>query len=79
MTDRSSEQLDGGRWANAQREDHNAPFGRRMVSSECGYWSERRLVQVRSRFRSRGLCRYADGAFGRFATIRVMMRSKSNC
>ena len=77
--DRSSEQLDRGRRANAERECHEASCGKNRLRQESRYGSELRLQQADSGFRSRRMGGHTDGTFGRFGTIGVMMRSESNC
>jgi len=76
---RSSEQLDRGRWANAERECHRALYGKNRLRQESRYGNELRLQQAGSGFGNRGMGCHADGTFGRFGTIGVMMRSESNC
>ncbi len=63
MTDRSSEQLDRGRRAHAERECYKEVGSADRLESESGYRSERSLEEVCISSWSRRVCRHADGTF----------------
>ena len=72
-----SERLEGGRWANAEREDHQALGGRNGLKPEGEDGNKRHLQWGGYSLGSRRMRRDTDRAFGRLGAIGVVVGGKS--